>query len=262
MASNFEKCEKQLIRKRSDDSADEEFDEVFINSPSHDAAPYQNDSFNLDPDENGIELAAFSRRQQRIPSTTNTMTVIDRLSIPDILSTDFDRGYSPPNLRNDNIYNGFINPSFDLYNAKSLNQPSSPLLLNEGSAADRLTEPDADTDCFIPHGEKMVLLRKFSAPISQDPTTTADKFSIKKQYQTTPIMSDFYDMRTKLNDKYKCNVCHNPFNDPRVLDCLHIFCLECLLGIERNSIQGRGGASASANECTETDLSGSSLIHR
>lgn len=38
----------------------------------------------------------------------------------------------------------------------------------------------------------------------------------------------FFDIRSYLSDKYKCGICLHALSDPRVLDCLHTFCLECL----------------------------------
>lgn len=36
----------------------------------------------------------------------------------------------------------------------------------------------------------------------------------------------------ELLDKFKCGICLNVLNDPRVLDCLHTFCLRCLFKID------------------------------
>lgn len=37
------------------------------------------------------------------------------------------------------------------------------------------------------------------------------------------------DVNRLVEDKFKCGICKMPFTDPRVLDCLHSFCLQCLL---------------------------------
>lgn len=50
------------------------------------------------------------------------------------------------------------------------------------------------------------------------------------------------DVRLQLPDRFKCSICMNVLNDPRVLDCLHTFCLECLYSIE-NSNQLKSAAN-------------------
>lgn len=43
------------------------------------------------------------------------------------------------------------------------------------------------------------------------------------------------DVRNMLPERFKCGICLNVLNDPRVLDCLHTFCLECLHKIENTN---------------------------
>lgn len=127
------------------------------------------------------------------------------------------------------VNNGPANQPVDLYDPIA-EGPSAPV---EHEVSDTV---NATVDCFIPPNEKVELLRKFSAPIPDDQNQIIDKFLIQKQYRTTPVFpSDSYDIRTKLNDRFKCNVCHNAFNDPRVLDCLHEFCFECLQGLHESN---------------------------
>lgn len=72
-----------------------------------------------------------------------------------------------------------------------------------------------------------------------------------------------------LDDKFKCQICHNTLNDPRVLDCLHTFCLECLFEIEQsgakaNTTKVSVSMASNSREDSEIDTSGSSrtyLIH-
>lgn len=45
----------------------------------------------------------------------------------------------------------------------------------------------------------------------------------------------FLDIRSSLPDKYKCGLCLHALSDPRVLGCLHTFCLECLYSIENTN---------------------------
>lgn len=235
------------------DNDTEEYDEVFMSSPLLPPPPNDEDN-SFVPQINVSHIDGAT-----IPLTIPPITVTENFAEPEneLNGCDFIEELS--RSHHNDVRNGFVNPSFDLYNAKSLNQLSLPKLVensNSGPSADC----DETDDCIIPQCEKLALLRKFSAPVPNESAIGADTFVIQKQYQTTPIISDSHSIRAKLPDKYKCHVCHNPFNDPRVLDCLHTFCLECLFGIERNSRHGRHRASQSVNtattECTETDLSG------
>lgn len=66
-----------------------------------------------------------------------------------------------------------------------------------------------------------------------------------------------------LDDKFKCCICLNTFNDPRVLDCLHTFCLECLFDIEQpvakaNMAKVNVVSAPYSRENSEMDMSGSS----
>lgn len=67
-----------------------------------------------------------------------------------------------------------------------------------------------------------------------------------------------------LDDKFKCRMCHSTLNDPRVLDCLHTFCLECLFDMEQPA--GKANAAkvnvvSSSRENSEMDMSGSSRTY-
>ena len=34
---------------------------------------------------------------------------------------------------------------------------------------------------------------------------------------------------------FYCKICNKPFNDPRILDCLHTFCCQCLAQIDASN---------------------------
>lgn len=69
-----------------------------------------------------------------------------------------------------------------------------------------------------------------------------------------------------LDDKFICRICHNPLNDPRVLDCLHTFCLECLFDIEQPAARASAARVnvvlvPNSRENSEMDMSGSSRTY-
>lgn len=68
-----------------------------------------------------------------------------------------------------------------------------------------------------------------------------------------------------LDDKFKCRICQNTLNDPRVLDCLHTFCLECLFDIEQQPPPKANAAkvvmASNSRESSEMDMSGSSRMY-
>lgn len=61
--------------------------------------------------------------------------------------------------------------------------------------------------------------------MSSSPKTTS-KRSVERQHSET--VNDF------ISDKLKCYLCKSVFKDPRVLDCLHNFCFNCLNQIDIN----------------------------
>lgn len=61
--------------------------------------------------------------------------------------------------------------------------------------------------------------------MSSSPKTTS-KRSVERQHSET--VNDF------ISDKLKCYLCKSVFKDPRVLDCLHNFCFNCLNQIDMN----------------------------
>lgn len=98
----------------------------------------------------------------------------------------------------------------------------------------------------LPHQPGSMIPRKISTP----PNVTDDKRKFTSQPELkviTPPLPMTYSMDTafearrisdvwnKLPERFKCGVCLNVLNDPRVLDCLHTFCLDCLYGIENTN---------------------------
>lgn len=74
------------------------------------------------------------------------------------------------------------------------------------------------------------ILNSLSLPLTQSMDTALDSGRFLDIRDT---------IRSSLPVKYKCSICMHLLSDPRVLDCLHTFCLECLHNIENtNNIRG------------------------
>lgn len=89
--------------------------------------------------------------------------------------------------------------------------------------------------------EKNNLLRKFSVSVvdssKQGPTNLYD-------------FSNTYNNARVLEQEFRCSICNDAYEDPRVLDCLHSFCLACLADMELVKYH-----KSKANELCELDLS-------
>lgn len=95
-------------------------------------------------------------------------------------------------------------------------------------------------DYSISFAERQNLLRKYSVPAVVDSTVQPQIISSRHNWATASRTSKSSQEKntTKkfLEDKYKCYVCKNPYTDPRVLDCLHTFCFQCVYDIDENKI--------------------------
>lgn len=112
-------------------------------------------------------------------------------------------------------------------------------------------------DYYIPQQEKKHLLRKFSAPFlnRQQPLSllarspSFDELALVRRSSERPLtirseLRSSANIIKFLDDKLKCPMCKNPFSDPRVLDCLHSFCFQCLC----NESDGRHGRNRENSE--------------
>lgn len=96
------------------------------------------------------------------------------------------------------------------------------------------------SDFSLTENEKSNLLRKFSVSV------------IGSNHQAQMNWFDFnntYGTRV-LEKELKCTICNDAFQDPRVLDCLHSFCYDCLADIELVKYN-----KSKANDLCELDLS-------
>lgn len=124
----------------------------------------------------------------------------------------------------------------------------------------------------IREGEKSKTVRKVSMPTSELHSIGDNKNHAMSSLpyfraEPAPQSGPFSILERKavgLDDKFKCRMCHSTLNDPRVLDCLHTFCLECLFDMEQPA--GKANAAkvnivSSSRENSEMDMSGSSRTY-
>lgn len=83
-------------------------------------------------------------------------------------------------------------------------------------------------------------MRKFSIPLENQTEHEMNLSSLpifNQDLTMTQSMNASFgrDVLNSLPEKFKCGICFNTLTDPRVLDCLHTFCLECLFGVENSS---------------------------
>lgn len=116
--------------------------------------------------------------------------------------------------------------------------------------------------------------RKFSMPNSEfhsigDKSNHAMTSLPYIRAEAGPRSGEFSTLERKaigLDEKFKCRMCHSTLNDPRVLDCLHTFCLECLFDMEQSG--GKANAAkvnvvlaSNSRENSEIDMSSSSRTY-
>lgn len=93
-------------------------------------------------------------------------------------------------------------------------------------------------------------LRKFSIPMgyANNAKEQSKKFECKNTFTDIQVPNYL--------EKFKCSFCKHFFNDPRVLECLHTFCLQCITIMESNNgIQNR----FMANKNKSSDIAGGEL---
>lgn len=92
----------------------------------------------------------------------------------------------------------------------------------------------------LTENEKSNLLRKFSVSvIGSNHQVSTNLFDLRNNFHTRV-----------LSEEYKCTICSDAFQDPRVLDCLHSFCFDCLADIELVKY-----TKSKTNDLCELDLS-------
>lgn len=167
-----------------------------------------------------------------------------------------------------------------------LRRPSLiPVKINERSASTRmyssLVLPEKRTmrrpvemyksEC-MPPADKMKTIRKFSIPNSELHTIIDDNHRamtslphIRAEAGPSSHAFNIHDRGAiPIDNKFKCGICHNTLNDPRVLDCLHTFCVQCLFDIEivkPNTAKVNVVLASNSRENSEMDMSGSSRTY-
>ncbi len=112
----------------------------------------------------------------------------------------------------------------------------------DGSSIENANDFSKMSEFSMTENEKNNLLRKFSvSAIESNRQTQINLFDFDSTIAYTPRV---------LDQEYKCSICNDAFIDPRVLDCLHSFCLDCLADIELDKYH-----KSKANDMCDMDLS-------
>lgn len=119
-------------------------------------------------------------------------------------------------------------------------------------------------DFFIPQIERKSLLRKYSVPMIDAKRLIECEGAVAK----SPSLQESYgqsirnfDPKSNLDDQYKCSICKNVFSEPRILDCLHSFCVKCLVNLD-TATASTSVVSMKYGEPGDTELVGSLRIPR
>ncbi|KAL1490638.1 hypothetical protein ABEB36_013299 [Hypothenemus hampei] len=92
---------------------------------------------------------------------------------------------------------------------------------------------------------------------------------VHEKSRSSPLRSSFrHNSRAKsvttdslLEDgKFKCPICKNQFVEPRVLPCLHTFCLKCLENLERDHIRAWNNDESNGNKTSRRSQSRKSVV--
>ena len=77
--------------------------------------------------------------------------------------------------------------------------------------------------------------RRHSPKEDNEITTSSASLSPWKSAQTYLTSTTQPDKRFKYPLSFYCNICNNLLSDPRTLDCLHSFCMQCLARIDASN---------------------------
>lgn len=128
-------------------------------------------------------------------------------------------------------------PRSVLSRQNSLKPSMIPIKLKESSG-----QLAKQLDTAVPQPPGSMIPRKLSVSTDkrqfnsqQELKGNASVLSMTHSMDRAFEMRRLSEARHNLSERFKCSFCLNIVNDPRVLDCLHTFCLECLYGIENTN---------------------------
>lgn len=189
--------------------------------------------------------------------------------------------YSP------NVFGFSRGQSVDIHRRNSLRKPSQiPVKVSEstkfGSASTSLVMNNRNTenkssrdlivsDCSVSNSERVKVLRKRNVSNACSSRAAADTNVcvsslpyIKATVDSNDRSNQNVENTNFLSDQYNCKLCLNTLRDPRVLDCLHRFCLECLFDNELPSKANTGKVNLVLGHCSrensEMDIGGSNCM--
>lgn len=150
------------------------------------------------------------------------------------IHADYPTARPPSNVNHERLTNQSLNDLKKSITCKTMTKKPSATAasLTVNSEPNRLTENrfineqkndfSELSEFSMTENEKSNLLRKFSVSvIGSNHQGQMNWFEFNNPYNARILEKEF-----------KCSVCNDAYNDPRVLDCLHSFCLDCLADIE------------------------------
>lgn len=106
--------------------------------------------------------------------------------------------------------------------------------LNSMERPRRSMQPMHLSEYGAAESEKSRISRKFSMPTAN--TLPIDE--LRTDGHSLPYIPSngvTLDESDSVNDQFRCKFCNEILRDPRVLDCLHTFCMECLFEFETSA---------------------------
>lgn len=136
-----------------------------------------------------------------------------------------------------------LRPSMIPVKVNDSSRMCSSLVVPSRSFGRRDTRLNA-SDSEMSDVDQSKIRRKFSIPATSScHLTTVDSNNRQTATSLPYIRSEGDGARSldtvEIESQFKCSFCRNMMKDPRVLDCLHTFCLECLYEIESMN-KGKG----------------------